>query len=338
MQTIDSTVGGLSIKYRLLGPLEIVRNGKRCTPRTTMQRALLALLIYNANELLTTRRLIDELWDSKPPASALATLQMYVSAVRRALFPTHNRIGSDPRVHPILRTENSGYIMRINPADVDLTNFRALAEIGRSCASKKSYSEASEHFGRALALWRGSAMTDLSHIGMLAHYAFRLDEERITVWQERIRIDICQGRTAQVIGELGELCARYPLREPFYLELMLALYQSDRRAEALEVYARAHQIIVENVGLEPGPGLRAAQNAILTEREPPGTLLAGHWPSSGGKFLSSRSEPPVESSAEIYQWLRRPDIPASYDADDDGVIAMVEQRADDAVQVDRDVI
>jgi DNA-binding SARP family transcriptional activator len=104
--------------------------------------------------------------------------------------------------------------------------------------------------------------------------------------QERIRADICLGRTAQVIGELGELCARYPLREPFYEELMLALYRSDRRAEALEVYARAYQIMVENVGLEPGPGLRAAQNAILTEQEPPGALLASHWPPGGGEGLT----------------------------------------------------
>lgn len=271
VQTIDPTVGDLAVKYRLLGPLEIVSNGKQCTPRTTMQRALLALLIYSANELLTARRLIDELWGSKPPASALATLQMYVSAVRRALFPAHNMIGSDPRLHPILRTENSGYIMRLDPVDVDLTHFRILTEIGRSCASKGRYSEASEYFGQALALWRGTALADLSHIGMLAHYAFRLNEERITVLQERIRADICLGRTAQVIGELGELCARYPLREPFYEELMLALYRSDRRAEALEVYTRAYQIMVENVGLEPGPSLRAAQNAILTEQEPPGT-------------------------------------------------------------------
>jgi DNA-binding SARP family transcriptional activator len=236
-----------------------------------MQRALLALLIYNANELLTKRRLIDELWDSKPPSSALATLQMYVSAVRRVLFP-----GIDPRLHPILRTDNSGYILCIDPVDVDLTHFHALTEIGRSNVREGRYSEASEKFGRALALWRGTAMADLSHIGMIAHYAFRLDEERVTVWQERIEASIRQGRTSEVIGELEELCARYPLRESLYGQLMLALYRSDRRAEALAVYTRAHHIMVENVGLEPGPGLRATQRAILAGQELPGGPFAGY--------------------------------------------------------------
>ena len=264
------------VKYRLLGPLEIVRNGRLCTPRAAMQRALLALLIYHPNELLTTRRLIEELWDSRPPASALATLQMYISAVRRAIFPVCSEVGLDPRRHPILRTESSGYIMRIEPEDVDVTHFRALARLGRSYVRIGRCDQASETFRQALALWRGTAMADLSHIGMMAHYAFRLDEERLTIWEERIGADICRGRAVEVIGELEELCARHPLRESFYEQLMLALYHSDRQAEALAVYTRAHQIMVEKVGVEPGTGLRAAQHVILAGQEPHSSRHAGH--------------------------------------------------------------
>jgi DNA-binding SARP family transcriptional activator len=166
--------------------------------------------------------------------------------------------------------------MHIEPEHVDLTHFRALTDRGRSAVSDGRCAEASEYFRQALALWRGTALADLTHTGMLAHYALRLDEERLTSWQERIGADICQGRSAEVIGELEELCARYPLRESFYEQLMHALYHSDRRAEALKVYTRAHQVMVENVGIEPGPGLRAVQQAILSGRSLPGGRHAGH--------------------------------------------------------------
>lgn len=266
----------MAFEYRILGPLEIIRDGRTCTPQATKQRALLALLIYHANEHLTTHRLIDELWDSRPPASAHATLQMYVSAVRRTLFPAHSGADRDPRRHPILRTECSGYVMRIEPEDLDLTRFRALAERGRSAVRDGRCAEAGEHFRQALALWRGTALADLSHTGMLAHYALRLDEERLAIWQERIGADMCRGWSTEVVGELEELCAKYPLREFFYEQLMYALYHSGRRAEALKVYTRAHQIMVEDVGIGPGPGLCAAQQAILSGQPLPGGRHAGH--------------------------------------------------------------
>lgn len=273
---MDLPASRLTIEYRLLGPLEIIRDGSKCTPQAPKQRALLALLIYHANELMTAHRIIDELWESRPPASAHAILQMHVSAVRRALLPSYDGVGGDPRAHPILRTDRSGYIMCIEPEALDLTRFRALANRGRFALNEGRCVEAGEHFREALALWRGAALADLGHTGMLAHYALRLDEERLAIWQERIGADMCQGCSAEVVGELEELCAKYPLREFFYEQLMYALYHSGRRAEALKVYIRAHQVMVESIGIEPGPGLCAAQQAILSGQPLSASRHAGH--------------------------------------------------------------
>lgn len=116
----------------MLGPLEVRRDGQPCTPTALKRRALLALLLLHANEPLSVTVLIDELWDCHPPRSATATLQMYVSGLRHTLDPDHRFAGRDPRQHPVLRTEGSGYRLRARPGELDLDHFQALAGLGRS--------------------------------------------------------------------------------------------------------------------------------------------------------------------------------------------------------------
>lgn len=256
------------LRFDILGPLEVYRDGEACTPTAPLQRKLLALLLLHGNELLPVPRIIDALWGQRPPRSALAALQMYVSAVRRILSP-NSRVRGETRLHPVLRTQPSGYVIRIAPGQLDLHRFRSLSAEGRSRVADGRCAEASELFRQALAIWRGPALADISHFDMMEQYTVRLETERLALLQERIGVDLCQGRSLELVGELAELAARYPLRESFHQQLMLALYLSGGRAEALQVYQRAHRIMIRETGVEPGPGLRALQQLMLDGTAPP---------------------------------------------------------------------
>lgn len=255
------------LNFGVLGPLQVLRDGTSCAPTALKQRALLALLLFRSNEVVPTAMLVDGLWRDSPPPCALPALQGYVSAVRRLLEPRHRPAAGDPRRHPVLRTEPSGYLVRVLPDQLDLARFRSSATLGRALVTEDRCDEAQEAFGQALALWRGPALADLHSVGTLDGYSVRLEEDRLAVLQERIGADLCLGRGPQLIGELEELCTGYPLREVLYEQLMVALWSAGRRAEALAVYPRARQVMVGEAGIEPGPGLRRTQQAILAGSE-----------------------------------------------------------------------
>lgn len=253
------------LRFGILGPLEVIRANTLCTPSASKQRTLLGILLIRANELLSTDLIINEIWGHSPPRSAMAALQTYVAAVRRAL--TGQR-GADPRRHPVLRTHPFGYALYVEPDQLDLTRFQVLAAQGRDEVARGRCGGAGESFRHALALWRGAALADLNKSGALARYAVRLEEERIGLLQERIEVDLCQGRGVELTGEIEELCDRYPLREAFHRQLMTAFYLSGNRADALRVYNRAYRILMDELGIEPGAGLQALQRAILDGRAP----------------------------------------------------------------------
>jgi DNA-binding SARP family transcriptional activator len=250
------------VRLNLLGPVEVLRNGAVCTPTAKMQRSLIGLLALHANQVLPASRLIDALWEGRPPRSAGPVLQMYVTGIRRALAPQGREGG-------ILRTTSSGYLLRLDTEQLDLTQFRTLVTSGRRQRMAGQCGRAGAMFRRALALWRGPALADLDRAGVFQPYVVRLEAERTVVLQERIGVDLCQGRSLEVIGELAELCATHPFGESFHQQLMLALHQSGRRAEALRLYARIRRAMIEEVGIEPGPGLRTTQRAILGGKDLP---------------------------------------------------------------------
>jgi DNA-binding SARP family transcriptional activator len=159
--------------------------------------------------------------------------------------------------------------LELAPEQLDLAQFRSLAGHGRKQRLAGRCARAGALFRRALALWRGPALLDLDRLGVFEPYAIRLEEERTGLLLERIGVDLCQGRSIEVVGELKELCARHPMGEGFHQQLMLALYQTGRRVEALEVYGRVRQTMIDEIGIEPGPGLAATQRAILGGREMP---------------------------------------------------------------------
>lgn len=222
-ESVSRESAGAGPRYLVLGPLEVRRAGAVCTPSPLKHRALLAVLLLHANRLASADMLIDELWDGHPPRSAAATLQMYVSGLRRTLDPEHGRTGGDPRRHPVLRTAGSGYVLSVAPGELDLDLCRALAARGRRLLADGDCGAASESFSGALSMWRGRPLADLGPARLPAYYAVRLEEERLALLHDRIGADICAGRAQEVVADLAELCARHPLREAFHEQLMLAL-------------------------------------------------------------------------------------------------------------------
>jgi predicted ATPase/DNA-binding SARP family transcriptional activator len=242
------------LEYRVLGPVEVVLEGPPLSVKGKKPRALLALLILRRNEPVPTELLIEDLWGDKAPATAANTLQVYVSQLRKI-------------VGDRLTREGSAYRLRIDPGELDAQRFEQLAEEGDAALRRRSFREASELLGEALALWRGPALADLRYESFAQGETARLDELRLVANENRIEADLGLGRHDQVIGELEALIAEQPLRERLRSVHMLALYRAGRQADALEAYQQARQTLLDELGLEPGPELRELEQAILRHDE-----------------------------------------------------------------------
>jgi DNA-binding SARP family transcriptional activator/DNA-binding beta-propeller fold protein YncE len=227
------------MEFRILGPLEVFDGGRPLAIRRGKEQALLVYLLLHANEVVSSGRLIDELWDERPPATASKILQNAVSHLRKQL--------GDGR----LVTSGSGYALRVDEGELDLHRFERLAKEARR--------------DEALALWRGPPLLDLHEERFADEARRRLEEQRLAVLEDRIDADLAAGADAELVGELEELVAEHPLRERFYGQLMLALYRADRQADALETYQRARKTLSEELGLEPGPRLQELERRILQQ-------------------------------------------------------------------------
>jgi DNA-binding SARP family transcriptional activator/streptogramin lyase len=237
----------------VLGPVEVKIGGRPVDVGGAKQRALLAVLVLHANHPVSAGRLIGELWE-QPPATALKSVQVYVSRLRRTLEGTTARIQTTP----------AGYLLAADAQDVDVLRFEALAAEGRAVLGRDP-AAASALFGEALALWRGEPLADLAAEPFARQAIPRLAEHRLAVLEDRIEADLTVGRHAEVVGDLGALLADHPYRERLYAQLMLALYRSGRQAEALEAYQRARATLREELGIEPGPDLQRLHTAILRQ-------------------------------------------------------------------------
>jgi DNA-binding SARP family transcriptional activator/ABC-type branched-subunit amino acid transport system substrate-binding protein/streptogramin lyase len=252
------------LQFGILGPLEVSDEGRRVEIGGHKQRALLASLLLHANEVVSLDRLIDELWGETPPPTAAKTLQAQVSRLRRSLNGDE-----DPAAHMRgpLQTRGHGYVLTVEPGQVDADRFQGMLEEARRARAEGNPEEAAEELRSALALWRGPALADFTYESFAQTEIARLDELQLTALEERIEADLALGRHAELIGELEALVARHPLRERLRGQLMLALYRSDRQAEALHVYQEFRLALAEEVGLEPSQGLQRLERQIL-EQDP----------------------------------------------------------------------
>jgi DNA-binding SARP family transcriptional activator len=237
-----------ALQFRVLGPLEVLRDGRPVKLGGPKQRAALALLLLDANHVVSTDALIDGLWGEQPPDTAGAALQVHVAKIRQTLAPDA----------PIT-TRAPGYVIGVHPDALDLSRFDALVVRARSAPP----SEASALLQRALELWRGPALSDLSHEPFVPGVAARLAEERLAALERRIDADLARGVHSELVGELRELAAAHPLREQLWCQLMLALYRSGRQADALAAFQDARRVLGDELGLDPGAELRAIENAVL---------------------------------------------------------------------------
>jgi len=250
------------MEFRILGPLDVVEDGRSLDLGGPKQRALLAALLLRANEVVSQDRLIDDLWGEAPPATAAKTLQAYVSRLRKALV---GEGGEAPA--PRLETRAHGYVLRIPPESLDAEAFhRGLAE-GRHALARDDPRRAAEQLRQALDLWRGPALADLAYESFAQPEITRLEELRLTAIEERIDAELALGSEDELVGELETLVERHPLRERLRGQLMLALYRAGRQAEALRVYQDGRQHLAAELALVPGESLRRLERQIL-EQDP----------------------------------------------------------------------
>ena len=267
------------MEFLVLGPLEVRRDGESVELRGAKRRALLALLILHANEVVRTDRLVDDLWGEHPPENAAAALHSHVSRLRKAL-------GGH-----VLVTKPWGYVLRANPETIDLLQFEALVAEARTLAAQ----ERRERLRDALALWRGPALADVAAEPSLVGEVARLEELRLSALEQRIDTDLELGGEPGLVAELESLVATHPLRERLRGQLILALYRAGRQAEALEAYRETRRVLVEELGIEPSPELRELEQAIL--RQDPALVVAPPPAAAAGRPDDPRSR---------WRWPRSP--------------------------------
>lgn len=249
------------MQYRILGPLEVVDNGTVLDLGPPKQRAVLGALLIEANRVVSLDRLIDELWGDDPPPQATASLQAYISHLRRLVEPDRQ-----PRQSAhVLVTQPPGYVLRVHPDQIDAARFAALAAEGRQRLAEGSSAIARRLLQEALSLWRGPALADFAYEDFARTEAGRLEELRLAALEDRLEADIALGSHAAVVAELEQLVAAHRLRERLWGSLMVALYRCGRQADALRAYQRARRTLAEELGIDPGPALRRLEADILAQ-------------------------------------------------------------------------
>ena len=237
------------IEYRILGPLEVMGEDGPVALGGQKQRGLLALLLVHAGTVVASERLVTYLWGETPPKTAATALQNLVGQLRKLL-------GSDA-----IETKPPGYVLQVEPDRFDLARFEQLCAAARKAGAE----ERAGLLREALALWRGPALADLAFETFAQNEIRRLEELRLDAVENRIDADLELGGAGDLVGELESLVDQFPLRERLRSQLMLALYRAGRQADALECYHEARRALVDELGIEPSPGLQQVYTSILRQ-------------------------------------------------------------------------
>jgi DNA-binding SARP family transcriptional activator len=237
------------LQFSILGPLEVANSSGPLELGGQRQRSLLALLLLNANRVVATESLVDALWGEQPPRTATTSLQNGISQLRKLLGAS------------AVETRPPGYVLHAAPEQLDLVRFERLLARAR----EEPVAERAKTLREALALWRGEPLADLSFEAFAQDEIRRLQELRLVATEERLDAELAGGRAADVVAEAEALARIHPLRERLRLLLMLALYRSDRQAEALQVFHDVRRLLDDELGLEPGPELRELHRRILVQ-------------------------------------------------------------------------
>jgi predicted ATPase/DNA-binding SARP family transcriptional activator len=282
------------MEFRILGPLEVLDEGRRLALGGSKPRALLAVLLLHRGETLGTERLIDELWGGRPPATAAKSLRVHVSRLRRALSA-----GPGERSESVLVTRAHGYELVLDPERLDAHRFERLVAEGRSELAAGRPQRAASALEEALSLWRGRPLDDLAYEPFAQHEIARLDDLHVAALEQLVDARLALGRHAEVVAQLERLIAEYPYRERLRAQLMLALYRCDRQADALQAYQDARRMLVEELGIEPGERLRELERAILAQERALAAPAA--VPATGD--AAAASSPQVELPTGVVTFL-----------------------------------
>ncbi len=287
--TADAVPG---LWFGVLGPLEVRRDGRLVALRGPRERALLGVLLSERNRVVSGSRLVDGVWAAAAPPSANKTLQSYISRLRGLLEPDRPPSGST-----VLITVASGYTLRADDDAVDVALFERLVGQARLALTAGAPELGLARLERALGLWRGDAYQDLGDAGFAVADRGRLAELRLAAVADRVDAAFALGRASDLVGELQRLVAEHPLRERLWSQLMIALYESGRQAEALEAYRAARARLVDELAVEPGPQLQELNTAILAARP---SLLPAAVPAQGlPAGLGGDHNPLVGREAEL---------------------------------------
>ncbi|MFJ1974867.1 BTAD domain-containing putative transcriptional regulator [Streptomyces sp. NPDC087903] len=250
------------MEIKVLGSLAAHERGVPVVPTAAKPRQLLALLALHGDRVVTVPTLMEEIWGENVPRSASTTLQTYILQLRRKIAAA---LVDEPALDAkdILVTRLGGYLLRVQPGQVDAHEFERLADHGRAAYDVADYRTASDLLRRALGLWQGPALVDVPAGSVLELEVLRLNEERTTALERRIESDLRLGRHAEVVPELRVLAARHPLHEGFCAQLMRALHHTGGSWRALEAYQRLRGSLVRELGLEPSAALRGLHQAVL---------------------------------------------------------------------------
>ncbi|WUH98294.1 NB-ARC domain-containing protein [Spirillospora sp. NBC_00431] len=248
------------MEFNVLGPIEVLIGAENIVPTAPKPRQVMALLTLRRNGLVQLPELIDELWRSAPPKSAMTTLQTYIYKLRKTLA-AHD-------AEDLLVSRAGGYMLAIPDSSTDVHAFERDAADGQRHLAEESAARASELLGRALARWRGPALADVTLGDVLSPYATRLEELRRRTLELRIEADLQLGYHRELISELKSLVLMYPLNEQLHKSLMISLHRSGRRNEALEGYRNIRNNMIEEIGLEPSEELRELHQNLLLDTLP----------------------------------------------------------------------
>jgi len=284
-------------EFRLLGPVEVLVDGKPVPLGAPKQRALLAELLLRRGEVVSRERLIDALWGEHAPDAALSSLQVYVHGLRRALGAGR------------IETRGAGYRIAVAPGELDVDRFERLVELAARSLDAGSAAAAASRLREALGLWRGAALADLAGQPVAAA-APALHERRLVALELRGDADLLLGRHDAVLAEIDQLIAEEPYRERLRAQWILALYRAGRQKDALDAYRTTRELLVEELGVEPGPALQELEQAVL--RQDP-SLAAPAAPTSARRARSLPAPPtPLVGrrleAAAVAAMLRRPDV------------------------------
>jgi DNA-binding SARP family transcriptional activator len=251
------------VEIQVLGPLSADVNGVSIVPTAGKPRQILALLAFYPGRVMPVPTLMEEIWGTEMPQSAMTTMQTYILQLRRRLGTA---MGPDApgTAKEVLATRHGGYLLQISQESVDVHRYEQLVTAGQSAFESGDDGRSADLFRDALAMWQGPALVDVRVGPILEIEVMRLEESRLVTIERRIDADLRLGRHAELLAELTDLIARHPQHEGLHSQAMVALYRSGRQATALDVYRRLRGRLIEELGVEPSPQLQRLHQAMLT--------------------------------------------------------------------------